>query len=159
MVSNKEKNCSILNSSGRLSAQNLILRAQRHLREERFQEAEELQKSRKEEKIAGADDLKSSRPKQAGSLGRCKRDGVMIKSALRHYIAGAGVPRIILPQRKQTAGAEAVSYVIHGRSSLSNSDMVKSTGAINQLNIGGRNMLVKSRKTARADRVPQSRDF
>src|SRR5260370_5227207 len=140
MVSNKEKNCSILNSSGRLAAQNLILRAQRHLREERFQEAEELQKSRKEEKIAGADDLKSSRPKQAGSLGRCKRDGVMIKSALRHYIAGAGVPRIILPQRKQTAGAEAVSYVIHGRSSPRNRDTLKRTLSINHIHIHRRHI-------------------
>src|SRR5579863_6472667 len=82
------------------AAEYFVLCPQGQSRHSGFQKAEQPQGSREKETEVGSKNLKSSVREQLLRFWRSDRNGVIVERAICHDMAGAGIPGIILPERK-----------------------------------------------------------
>ena len=144
-------------SRGGFSAEDLILGTQGESRKMRLEKTQQLQESRKKEKIVNADHLKALSSQEANGLRRRNRYRVMIEGALRHDVPRAGIPGIVFPQGKQPSRPEATPDVIQGRNSFRNRDVMKDAVAIDEVHVCLRNKIIKGEELAAGRGILEAR--
>jgi hypothetical protein len=133
---------------GGLPAQHLVLRPQGNARKLRLEEAQASQKSREEEAVVDGDHREATLAGAPHRFRRGEPDGVAIEYTLRHHVASARVPRVVLPPLKWASGPQRPVDVVHGRIPFRQRDVVKHAVAIHQVNGLVERVLVEGQKTA-----------
>src|SRR5579863_8617079 len=121
-----------------LAAEDLILRAQRGAIYPIFNLAECSQRFRKDEPKIGAQDLEAAVPQEGPGFWRREQDGIAIKRATRHHVAGRETPGIIFPERKNSSYPEGSMDHRQRRRALRRQDVVEHPVAIRQIHLPGR---------------------
>lgn len=122
-----------LRLSARLSAQDLILRAERETGEFGFDEAERAEKVWEKEAVIGAENFEGLFLQECFGLRRRDHDRVAVEDALRHYVARGGTPRIVFPEGKESSGAEAAMDVGDGGIAGGEGNVVKDAVAVGEV--------------------------
>lgn len=144
-------------SRGGFSAEDLILGTQGDSRKVRLEKTEQLQESRKKEKIVKTDHFKPLISQEAHGLWRRNRYRVAIEGALRHDVARAGIPGIVFPEGEQPARPETTPDVIQGRSSFPCRDVMEDAVAIDDVHVSLRNKIMKGEELTAGRSIPEAR--
>src|SRR5208283_566414 len=96
-------------SSRRILAKYLVLATERKPTQPAFGKAQPAQLPWEVEQRIGAQKLEPGFRQNLVRLTRADRNRILIKSALRHHISRARIPRVVLPKSKQAPGTKSAT--------------------------------------------------
>src|SRR5438552_18024457 len=86
--------------------------------------------------------LKATAAQQLARFHRTDWQGFFVELALRHYVAGGGVPGVVLPEGEHPTGHKGIMDIAKGGGALAGCDMVENTVGKCQLELRRRKKIL-----------------